>query len=154
MIYSKRRNFKNIYSFQVELATEDRLYFAVNSVLGSVTNYGTKMEDVHCSPKQHMVVKSANYGDFNENGVFHDVKNTATKCNALTNCQVKYLCGGERSCELTIDNKLLQSPDCSDTSKEIYIKYTCVDSNNSTIITTGGYSEIYRLNIQPRCILD
>ncbi|XP_028410740.1 uncharacterized protein LOC114533426 [Dendronephthya gigantea] len=38
---------------------------------GSVTQYGTKMNDVHCSPKQHMVVKNARYGDFNNNGIFN-----------------------------------------------------------------------------------
>ncbi len=133
-------------SFLVELATEDS-YFAVNSVLGSVTNYGIKMENVHCSPKQHMVVKSANYGDFNKNGVFNDDKNTATKCSALSNCQVKSLCGGRRSCELTIDNKLLSSPYCSYTSKQIYITYTCVDSISSSIITTGEVDILKYINI-------
>ena len=38
--------------------------------LGSVINYGDKMENVSCSSQQYMVIKKANYGDFNQNGVF------------------------------------------------------------------------------------
>jgi hypothetical protein len=93
------------------------------------------MENAHCSPKQHMVVKSADYGDFiNKNGVFSDDKNIDTHCSAITNCQIKSLCDGNRSCELTVDNYLLPSTYCSNTSKQIYIKYTCTDSNGSTIV--------------------
>ena len=32
-------------------------HFNVNFILGSVTAYNAKMENVHCSPTQHMVVK-------------------------------------------------------------------------------------------------
>ena len=84
-----------------------------------------------------MVVKSAEYGDFNKNGVFNEDKNIDKKCSALTNCQVKSLCDGKRSCKLSMNNDLLPTPYCSDTSKEIYIKYTCLDNNNPTTITTG-----------------
>ncbi|CAB4005658.1 Venom prothrombin activator pseutarin-C non-catalytic subunit [Paramuricea clavata] len=104
---------------------------------GSVTQYGTKMKDVHCSPKQYMMVTRADYGDFNESGAFNDDKNFDKTCSKLANCQVKSRCGGKRSCELTMDNNLLPSPYCSDTSKEIYAEYTCVDSNSSTIITAA-----------------
>ncbi|CAB4036706.1 ---NA---, partial [Paramuricea clavata] len=103
---------------------------------GSVTAYNAKLEYVHCSPKQKMVVKSADYGDFNKDGAFNDDQNIDTTCSKLTNCQVKSLCGGNRSCELTMDKNLLPSPYCSDTSKEIYTKYTCMDTYNSSIITT------------------
>jgi hypothetical protein len=103
-----------------------------------VTAYNAKMEHVHCSPKQKMVVKSADYGDFNKNGAFNDDKNIDTTCSKLTSCQVKSRCGGNRSCELTMDNNLLPSEYCSDTSKEIYTKYTCVDTYNSSTITTGN----------------
>ncbi|CAB4024291.1 ---NA---, partial [Paramuricea clavata] len=102
---------------------------------GSVTNYGTKMENVHCSPRQHMAIKRADYGDFSKNGAFNDNKNIDMSCSALTNCQVKSRCGGKRSCELFLDNNLLPSPYCSNTSKEIYTEYNCVDSDRSTIIT-------------------
>jgi hypothetical protein len=95
------------------------------------------MKDVHCSPKQYMMVNRADYGDFNKGGYFNDDKNIDTTCNKLTNCQVKSRCGGKRSCELTMDNNLLPSEYCPDTSKEIYTEYTCVDSSSSTIITAG-----------------
>ena len=103
-----------------------------------MTAYNAEMKDVHCSPKQNMVVKSADYGDFDKNGAFNDDKNIDTTCSKLTNCQVKSLCGGNRSCELTMDNNLLPSEYCSDTSKEIYTKYTCVDTYNSSTIITGN----------------
>jgi hypothetical protein len=103
-----------------------------------VTAYNAEMKDVHCSPKQKMVVKSADYGDFNKNGAFNDDKNIDTTCSKLTNCQVKSRCGGNRSCELTMDNNLLPSEYCPDTLKEIYTKYTCVDTYNSSTITTGN----------------
>ena len=96
------------------------------------------MENIHCSPKQHMVVKSADYGDFDNGGTFDNNTNTDTQCSALTNCQVKSLCGGNRSCEVTMNNHLLPSQYCSNTSKEIYTKYTCVDIYNSSTITTGN----------------
>lgn len=70
-------------------------------------NFGAKVKDVSCSPKQYMVVQSANYGDFNKNGVFHDDKNVNTECSALVSCQVKSRCGGKRSCALTMNNDLL-----------------------------------------------
>ena len=102
-----------------------------------MTAYNAEMKDVHCSPKQKMVVKSADYGDFNKDGAFNDDKNIDTTCSKLTICQVKSLCGGKRSCELTMDKNFLPSPYCSDTSKEIYTKYTCVDTYSSSTITTG-----------------
>lgn len=99
------------------------------------------MENVSCSPKQCMVVESADYGDFNNNGVFNDDKNVNTECSALASCQVKSRCGGERSCELTMSNKLLPSQYCRpDTSKQIYTKYTCRDTCGSSTITTGKRS--------------
>ncbi len=121
--------------------------YNVNFILGSVTAYNAKMKDVHCSSIQHMVVKSADYGDFDDSGTFDMNANIDTQCSALTNCQVKSFCSGRRSCELTMNNKLLPSPYCSDTSKEIYIKYTCVDSNNSTTITTGKLGILKYINI-------
>ena len=95
------------------------------------------MEDVHCSPTQHMVVKSADYGGFDNGGTFDNNANINTTCSALSNCQVKSLCSGKRSCELTMNNHLLPSQYCSNTSKEIYTKYTCVDTYSSSIIITG-----------------
>ena len=83
------------------------------------------------------MVNRADYGDFNKTGFFNDDKNIDTTCSKLTNCQVKSRCGGKRSCELTMDNNLLPSEYCPDTSKEIYTEYTCVDSSSSTIITAG-----------------
>ena len=100
-------------------------------------NFGAKMKDVSCSPKQYMVVQSANYGDFNKNGVFNDDKNVNTACSALASCQVKSRCGGNRSCELTMNNDLLPLQYCPDTSKHIYTKYTCRNTYNLTTITTG-----------------
>ena len=85
-----------------------------------------------------MVVESADYGDFNNNGVFNDDKNVNTECSALASCQVKSHCGGERSCELTMNNELLPSQYCRpDTLKQIYTKYTCRDTCGSSTITTG-----------------
>ncbi|CAB4042576.1 retinoschisin-like, partial, partial [Paramuricea clavata] len=95
------------------------------------------MENVHCSPVQYMAVKKADYGDFNIGGRFYIGTNIDTNCSILTNCQVKSFCGGKRSCELTIDNNLLPSQYCSDTSKEMYTEYNCEDSNSSTTITTA-----------------
>ena len=103
-----------------------------------MTAFNEKTEDVSCSPKQLMMVKSADYGDFDMQGNFSDDKNIDSQCSQLTNCQVKSLCGGKRSCELTMDSNLLPSKYCPDTSKEIYNKYTCVDVYNSSAITTGN----------------
>ena len=95
------------------------------------------MENVHCSSIQYMVIESANYGDFNQKGVFSDVQNIDRECSALTSCQVKSHCGGRTSCALRMDNDLLTLTYCSDNSKEIYTKYTCKDSYDSTALTTG-----------------
>jgi hypothetical protein len=95
------------------------------------------MKNVHCSSTQRMVVKSADYGSFDINGIFNDDKNVDTQCSKFINCQVKSLCGGRRSCELTMDNNLLPSQYCSNTSKQIYIKYTCVDTYKLTTKTSG-----------------
>ena len=108
------------------------------SNLGSVINYGDKMENVSCSSKQYMVIKSANYGDFNQNGVFNDDKNVSTVCNAITTCRMKSRCNGKKSCELTIDNSLLPSQHCLDNSKEVYMKYTCGDTNTFSPIIEGN----------------
>lgn len=113
--------------------TVQNLYF----VLGSVTHYGKKMKDVHCSPKQVMVVKSANYGNFWRNGVFNDDLNVDTMCSAVTTCGVKSHCNGKRSCDLTMDRHLLPSQYCSDTSKQVYTKYTCKDTYDLNTITSG-----------------
>ena len=85
-----------------------------------------------------MMVKSADYGGFDNNGTFHPNANIDSQCSKLTNCQVKSLCDGNRSCELTMDNNLLPSQYCSDTSKQVYTKYTCVDTYNSSAITAGN----------------
>ena len=77
-----------------------------------------------------MMVKSADYGDFNNSGTFNQNANFDAQCSQLTNCQVKSLCGGKRSCELTIDNDLLLPEYCSNTSGEIYTEYTCVDKTS------------------------
>ena len=108
------------------------LYFVI--ILGSVTAYNAKMENVHCSPIQYMRVKSADYGDF---GTFGHNPSIDTQCSKLTNCQVKSLCGCNRSCELTMGSNLLPSQYCSDTTKQIYTKYTCVDTCSSFDLTTG-----------------
>ena len=84
-----------------------------------------------------MLVKSAYYGDFDNNGKFDQNANIDTQCSKLTNCQVKSLCGGKRSCEIAMDNNLLPSQYCSDPSKKIYTKYTCVDTYSSSAITAG-----------------
>ena len=84
-----------------------------------------------------MLVKSADYGDFDNNGTFDQNANIDTQCSKLTNCRVKSLCDGNRSCELTMGSNLLPSNYCSDTSKQIYSKYTCVDTYSSHAITAG-----------------
>ena len=117
----------------VGLGTED-LYSAANSVSGTVTNYGTTMSNVRCSP-QHIVVKRAVYGDFNQKGVSAGSARIDPKCNVLTNCQVKSRCGGKKSCKLVINQNLLPSQYCSGTQKEIYTEYACVDTYHSTTIT-------------------
>ena len=103
-------------------------YEIIASFLGSVTQYNIKMEDFCCSPKQHMMIKRADYGDFNNNGVFDDGASVDKQCSAITSCQVKSLCGGKKSCELTMDNNLLPSEYCSDTSKEIYTEYVWINT--------------------------
>ena len=109
-----------------------------NLYLGSVINYGAKMVNVGCSSSQYMVIKSANYGDFNQNGVFNEDKNVSTVCSAATTCRVKSRCNGKKSCELIIDNSLLPSQHCLNSSEEVYIKYTCGDTNNSPLSTEGN----------------
>ncbi|XP_028413335.1 uncharacterized protein LOC114536208 isoform X2 [Dendronephthya gigantea] len=100
---------------------------------GSVTQYGDKMKDVHCSPIQRMVIHKAHYGDFNNGGTFNFSATIDKNCSRLASCLVKSLCGGNRSCELTIDNNLLSSQYCPDTTKELYIEYTCVDNYTNPI---------------------
>ncbi len=117
-------------------------------ILGSVTAYHAKMANVHCSPIQHMVIKGADYGVFDNGGTFDNNTNIDAQCSALTNCQMKSLCSGNRSCELTLNNHLLSSPYCSNTSKEIYTKYTCVDTYSSSAITTGKVDILKYINIQ------
>ena len=80
-----------------------------------------------------MLVTSADYGSFDDSGTFNKNATIETKCSKLTNCQVKSRCDGKESCELTIDNILLPSQYCSDTSKQIYTKYTCVDEKSNII---------------------
>ena len=100
-----------------------------------MTAYNAKMENVRCSPIQLMMVESADYGDYISSGTFNQNANIDEQCSKLTNCHVKSVCGGNRSCELTMDRNLLPSQYCSDTSKQIYTKYTCVDTYSSRIIT-------------------
>ncbi|CAB4005117.1 ---NA---, partial [Paramuricea clavata] len=100
---------------------------------GSVTDYGAKMENVHCSSMQRMAIKGADYGDFNNNDVFDGSASIDAKCSPLSNCQVKSRCGGKKSCERIMGSNLLPSPYCRDNLKEIYIEYTCVDSNSSSL---------------------
>ena len=100
-----------------------------------MTAFNAKMENVHCSPIQRMIVNSADYGSFNNIGTFAPNAAIDIQCSRLTNCQVKSLCAGNRSCELTMDNNLLPSQYCPDTSKQIYTKYTCVDEYKSDSIT-------------------
>jgi hypothetical protein len=95
------------------------------------------MENVHCSPVQHMIVKSADYGDFDNISTLNENAKIDRRCSQFTNCQVKSLCGGNRSCELTIDKNLLPSSYCSNTSKQIYTKYTCVDIYSLSVTTAG-----------------
>ena len=125
-----------------------------------MTNYGAKMENVHCSSIQRMAFKRADYGDFNNNDVFDGRASIDAKCSSLSNCQVRSRCGGKRSCALTMDSNLLPSPYCRDTSKEIYTEYTCVDNSSSSlgssIITAGKLDIVKYRNIQqqPGCILE
>ena len=113
-------------------------YTNVYSVLGSVTDHGEKMKHVHCSPKQVMVIKSANYGDYIKNSIFSNDEKFDATCSVVATCQVKSRCNGKRSCELTMNSDLLPSQYCSDTSKQIYTKYYCKDSyDSSTKITSG-----------------
>ena len=95
------------------------------------------MENVHCSSKQLMVIKSANYGDFSKNGAFNNDKNFDKTCSAIVSSQVKSRCEGKRSCELTMNKNLLPAQYCPDTAKQIYTKYTCGDPYNTAIITEG-----------------
>ena len=114
---------------------DSKIFLIVIFFSGSVTAFNGKMENVSCSPIQYMVVKSADYGDFDNSGTFNQNADIDTQCSALANCQVKSSCGGQRSCDLTMDDKLLPSEYCSDTSKEIYTKYTCTDKESQKIIT-------------------
>ncbi|XP_028399360.1 uncharacterized protein LOC114522810 [Dendronephthya gigantea] len=102
---------------------------------GSATQYGDKMKDVHCSPIQRMVIHKAHYGNFIDAATFNANANIDKKCSGQASCEVKSLCGGNRSCELTIDNNLLSSQHCPDTTKELYIEYTCVDNYIRPITT-------------------
>ena len=102
------------------------------------------MENVSCSSKQYMVIKSANYGDFNQNGVFNDDKSVLTVCSAVTTCRMKSRCNGNKSCELIIDNSLLPSQHCLDNSNEVYMEYTCGDTNNFSPIIEGNCYNLER----------
>jgi hypothetical protein len=93
------------------------------------------MENVHCSPNQQIDIKRAVYGDFYKNGKFDGSASIDAKCSALTDCQVKSLCSGKKSCEFTMNENLLPSRYCPDTKKEIYTEHKCVDTYSSTTIT-------------------
>ena len=85
------------------------------------------------------MVKSAQYGNFIKNdGTFMNIK-VKSICADFISCRIKSLCDGNRSCELTMDANLLPSKFCHGTSGQIYIEYTCVDTNRSPIITKGNY---------------
>ena len=96
------------------------------------------MKHVHCSPKQVMVIESVKYGDYIKNRVFSDNKMFDATCSILATCQVKSRCDGKRSCELIMNSDLLPSLYCSYTSKQIYTKYTCKDTYDSSILRTSG----------------
>ncbi|XP_028402584.1 receptor-type tyrosine-protein phosphatase F-like isoform X2 [Dendronephthya gigantea] len=102
---------------------------------GSVTKYGNKMKDVNCSPKQRMVIHKAYYGNFNNSGAFNSRAQSDAQCTAVTSCRLKSLCGGKKSCELTVDNNLLPNL-CPNTREELYTEYTCVDNYTSPVTTT------------------
>jgi hypothetical protein len=93
------------------------------------------MNNVHCSSEQQIVIKRAVYGDFNTKGVSAGSATTDSKCNVLTNCQVKSRCGGKASCKLIVNQNLLPSQYCSGTRKKIYTEYACVNTYSSTTIT-------------------
>ena len=96
------------------------------------------MKNTHCSPIQRMVVKSAQYGNFNNGVTFNQHATIEARCSQVINCRIKSFCDGKRSCERTVDNNLLPSTLCS-TASQIYIKYTCVDiSSYSPAITNEG----------------
>ena len=85
-----------------------------------------------------MVIKRVKYGDYIKNSVFSDDERFDATCSILATCQVKSHCNGKRSCELIMNSDLLPSLYCSDTSKQIYTKYTCKDTyDSSTLITSG-----------------
>ena len=113
-------------------------YIHVYAVLSSVTEHGEKMKHVHCSPKQVMVIKSLKYGDYIKNSVFSDDERFDATCSILATCQVKSHCNGKRFCELTMNSDLLSSLYCSDTSKQIYTKYICRDTYDSSTILNSG----------------
>jgi hypothetical protein len=101
-----------------------------------VINNRTEKGNVHCSPNQHLVVETAQYGDFKKTGATKKEVNIHKKCSALTNCGVKSFCGGRNSCQLAMINNFLPKY-CPNIPKDIYVNYTCVDNSNSTTITTG-----------------
>ena len=119
--------------------------------IGSVTQHGDKMKDIHCSPKQRMMIHKAHYGDFINGGIFDGSTTIDKSCSRQESCEVKSLCGGNRSCELTVDNTLLPSTYCSDTTKELYIEYTCVDNYTNPITT--GMMRYYRKLLRPVWLL-
>ncbi|XP_028411944.1 uncharacterized protein LOC114534670 [Dendronephthya gigantea] len=82
-----------------------------------------------------MVIHKAHYGDFNKSRTFDVNAAIDAQCSRLTNCQVKPLCSGKSSCELTVNNNLLPSKYCPDIAKELYVEYTCVDNYVEPITT-------------------
>ena len=110
------------------------------------------MNNVGCSPEQYMIVKKVDYGDFDRDGTFNMNAKTDKYCSSLTNCQVKSLCGGKKTCELTMNENLLPSEFCSESSKAFYTEYTCVDRKISNIITgkfiRGSFKVNFHLKIQ------
>jgi hypothetical protein len=107
-------------------------------IIGTVTHYNNQMRNTHCSSKQHMMVERADYGHFDNSGTFNERAEIDTGCSKLTNCQVKFHCDGRRSCDLMLNINLLSSTYCSDTSKQLYIKYTCRDNYSPSAITEGN----------------
>ena len=142
-----KKHYLPIFTCYILYAWIWRTFLMLILLTGSVTSYNARMKYTHCSSTQLMRVQSAQYADFNYPGTFNqDTKRTETECSRLTNCQLKYLCGGKQSCELTLDNNVLPSEYCSNTSKQIYTKYTCVDEYIKPPIKKGNTYVLLRQN--------
>ena len=94
---------------------------------GSVTCYGSKVENANCPKDQYMVVKIAFYRGLSNAktcGLSDDYR-----CNIDVTSLLKTQCDGQNECQITVDDNLFLDGPCSGLKKYLYFEYRCFSKN-------------------------